>query len=133
MSGFKVATELAVVALGGAIGSVLRHCASLALAAIAPGAPFPWNILAVNAVGCLAIGVLGEAFLRWPESPLWLRPFLIAGVLGGLTTFSAFGHDTMRFIDVGDYARAGANILANLTLGLAAVAVGIWLVRLWPG
>lgn len=115
---------LLVFGFGGA-GAVLR----VGLAAAIGQRAFPWATLLVNLLGCLAIGVLHE-WLAWRAglSPLW-RPALIGGLLGGFTTFSAFGLETWALLQSG---RAGAAVLyalGSLALGVAGVAAGIALAR----
>ena len=105
--------EAMFVASGGAIGSVLRYGVSLLLAS-------PWGTLAVNVVGCFAIGVASE--LVGPT-----RLLLVTGILGGFTTFSAFGNETFAFLRAGDTRGAALNVVANVLLGLLAVALGRWL------
>lgn len=130
MSAFHIARDLAVVALGGAIGSVARYGVGMAVAAAIPSA-FPWGILIVNVVGCLTIGVLGEWFTLTKLAPEWWRLLLVTGFLGGLTTFSSFGYDTYRQLSIAEYGAALANIAANVTLGLTAVWIGVVIVREW--
>ncbi|HEY8122819.1 MAG TPA: CrcB family protein [Myxococcota bacterium] len=90
---------------------------------------FPWATLAVNFAGCLAIGALHEFLsVRVALSPLW-RPALIGGLLGGFTTFSAFGLETWQLLQSGRTAAALLYALGSVVLGIAAVAVGIALAR----
>ena len=104
---------LTQVALGGAIGAVLRYLTGLALA-------FPFGTLAVNIVGSFLIGVLWVALAdRGPWAPL-----LITGILGGFTTFSAFSLDTLRLVDAGRAPMAALYVLASVTLSLGACAFG---------
>lgn len=85
--------------------------------------------LAVNVIGCLAIG-LGAAML--PQGPL--RPILLGGLLGGFTTYSAFGLLTYAHVEQGRYGVVAAQVLLHVALGLAAVGLGLWLGRsLAPG
>lgn len=85
--------------------------------------------LIVNAIGCLAIG-LGAALL--PQGPL--RPILLGGLLGGFTTYSAFGLLTYGHAQQGRYGVFAAHVLLHVVLGLAAVGLGLWLGRaLAPG
>ena len=104
------------VALGGAVGAVLRWGAGLAL-------PFPYGTLAVNVAGALAIGIL------WVGLAQRLHPLLITGVLGGFTTFSAFSLDTLRLVEAGRIGAAGLYVLGSVGLSLLACAAGLWLVR----
>jgi CrcB protein len=113
-----------VFALGGA-GAVLRVGIGTAIGMRA----FPWATLLVNLVGCLAIGGLYEWLAeRHALAHLW-RPVLLGGLLGGFTTFSAFGLETWIMLQSG---RAGAAVLyalASVGLGVLGVAVGVAIVR----
>jgi CrcB protein len=111
-----------LVALGGSIGSVGRYFAVSAFSRYAPG--FPFGTLAVNVVGCFLMGVLGG----WTEDRA-LRAALGVGVLGGFTTFSAFGGDTLALAQ-SSFRLAALNVAANVGLGLAAVWAGRSLVGL---
>ncbi len=106
-------TTLSQVALGGAIGAVLRYLTGLALA-------FPFGTLAVNVVGSFLIGVLWVALA---DRGAWAA-LLITGVLGGFTTFSAFSLDTLRLVETGRAPMAALYVLASVTLSLGAVALG---------
>lgn len=118
---------LLLVATGGAAGSVLRYLAGLATKSIAGDSAFPWGTLVVNVLGCAAIGaVLDWLPSRGEQAEQW-RCLLVVGVLGGFTTFSAFGAETLALWRAGQLALALANVAAQLLLGLAAVAGGAWL------
>lgn len=118
---------LLLVALGGALGAVLRY---LVARAVGPAA-FPWATLCVNAVGCFGIG-LALAWLQraaaagtlGPERAADVRLFAVVGLLGGLTTFSAFGQETVALVRSGALGAAVGSIALNLGLGLAAVVLG---------
>ena len=84
---------LRCVAAGGAIGSVLRHVVGV-MALRHAGVDFPWGTLTVNVVGSLVIGVIGGAVASGATLAPELRLFLVTGILGGFTTFSAFSLDT---------------------------------------
>jgi CrcB protein len=118
----------ALLFVGGGIGAMAR----IALATVVQtrvGSAFPWGVLAVNWVGCLAIGALvAAADERRVLSP-GARELLVAGVLGGFTTFSAFGFDTWQLMSEGHVAAAVANVLASVIGGVVAVALGVQLVR----
>jgi CrcB protein len=122
--------ELLAVGLGGAIGSVLRHAMNVALLDRAAGSGFPLSTMLVNLTGCLLIGVIVQAHQAEAISATG-RLFLVTGLLGGLTTFSTFGHDTLRVAAAHGWRLAVANVAANVLLGLAAVAIGIGLGRGW--
>ena len=112
------------VALGSALGAVLRHATSDAFAAT--GAGFPWDTLTVNVIGSLVIGWL--AALSVPEGRLPLdenrRLFLMGGVCGGFTTFSVFSLETLALLQAGALPLAAANIAGTMVVCLAAVWVG---------
>jgi len=90
---------------------------------------FPWGTLAVNAAGCFLIGVLATlADVRGGVAP-GVRLFLVAGLLGGFTTFSTFGLETWRLVEDGRWPLAAANAVGSVALGLVAVIVGVVLAR----
>jgi CrcB protein len=110
------------IALGGAIGSVLRYLVSEA-AASAWGTDFPWGTVIANVTGCFIIGLF--ATLTGPEGRVFAgaltRQFVIIGICGGYTTFSSFSLQTLAMLQTGDVAKALANIAASLVLCLIAV------------
>ena len=108
------------VALGGAMGASLRYLVGLAVA-------FPLGTLCVNVLGSFAIGLLWAGFAQ-REIP-YLLPFLMTGVLGGFTTFSAFSLDTLRLLQDGRILGAGFYVLASVVLSLLACFLGLWLLR----
>jgi CrcB protein len=124
--------NLLLVGAGGFLGSVLRYLAGGAVQAAARHVHFPWGTLAVNATGCLLIGLLGGlAETRHVLSPEQ-RLFLITGFLGGFTTFSAYGFETYYLVRVGEPGLAAANALGQVALGLACVWAGHALAALLP-
>ncbi len=113
------------IGLGGFLGAVGRHLLGGWLQGLSHGR-FPWGTLAVNVLGCFLIGLLATQITRFPEA--W-RLFVVTGLLGGFTTFSTFGIDSVHLAK-GDFPVLGlANIAANLILGLSAVALGMFLTR----
>ncbi len=113
-----------LVALGGALGSVLRWSVSSWLARLSRDAAFPWGTLAVNIAGSAAIGfVLTLAFERGSVPPA-VRLFLVTGVLGGFTTFSAFSWETLTLMRDGHVLAATGYAGGSLLGGLAAAAAG---------
>lgn len=126
--------NLLLVALGGALGSVLRYLAGALVSRHAP-LDFPYATLAVNVVGCFIIGLLVPAFI--PHSPtaasghLHAKLLLVTGLLGGFTTFSAFGLETYTLYRGGHPTLAALNIVASVALGLGAVALGVRFGRIW--
>lgn len=116
--------KLLLIGTGGFIGSILRYLLSGAAQSFSQSIAFPYGTLSVNILGCLWIGVLSElAENRGLLSPD-VRAFLIVGILGGFTTFSAFGNETMALIRNGEPALALMNVGAHVVLGLGAVWLG---------
>ena len=111
------------IAAGGACGSVLRHAAQIGVQRVV-GHPFPVGTLLVNVVGCLLIGVVTAIAgpLAWREEH---RFAIMVGVLGGFTTFSAFGLETISLADHGRLPLAIANVVLSVALGLLAVWLGL--------
>ena len=112
------------VALGGALGSVARHAVNATVARMA-GQPSPVSTAIVNIVGCAIIGVLaGLIAAGGLRMTAVARTFVFVGVLGGFTTFSSFGLDTLTLAHDGRPLAAAANVLLQVSLGLAAVFIG---------
>ncbi|MGG7643264.1 fluoride efflux transporter CrcB [Rhodovulum sp. YNF3179] len=114
------------VALGGAIGAVGRYLTGLAALRLGAGG-FPYGTLTVNVIGSLAMGVVFVALTARGADRL--APFLMAGVLGGFTTFSAFSLDTLALWQEGRLIAAMAYVAASVALSLGAVAAGVALGR----
>lgn len=112
------------VAIGGALGSVSRYLLGTWTQTLSKSIDFPYGTLAVNLIGCFVIGFLSQlAEVRGaftPES----RALIFIGILGGFTTFSAFGNDTFNLLRDGETFNALANVGANVILGLALVWFG---------
>lgn len=108
---------------GGGLGALLRFGLSGFVQRMTDDA-FPIGTLVVNVTGCLVIGFLGAVF----TGPALVRDewrfFLLVGLLGGFTTFSTFGFETLALMDDGEWARAGLNLVASNGLGLVAVYIG---------
>lgn len=113
------------IALGSAFGGMGRYwCNELVAARMGP--EFPWGTLLVNVAGSLAIGML--AALNASLDNPWLgaegRAFVMVGLCGGYTTFSAFSLQTLILFNNGDWLRTGGNILLSVLLCLIAVWLG---------
>lgn len=118
---------LLLVALGGALGSVARYKLSGWILHHTIDWKFPAGTFAVNVIGCLVAGVLaGLAEKHGLLSPD-VRLLLFTGVLGGFTTFSAFGLETMFLLKRGDIMVAGLNIVLSVLVGLLALWFGLGL------
>jgi fluoride exporter len=114
------------VMIGGAVGAGGRYAVGTMLSARL-GPAFPWGTLAVNLIGGLAIGLLAGWLSRSGNDQL--RLLLIVGVLGGFTTFSAFGLDAVELIGRGQLPRAMAYIAASVAGSIMLTALGLALAR----
>lgn len=112
------------VALGGAIGAAARYGVGVAL--VRPGA-FPIGVLTVNIIGSFLMGLivvyLGQKMLSH------LNPFLMTGILGGFTTFSAFSLEAYTLFERGEVGQAAIYVIASVVLSIAALIAGIFIMR----
>lgn len=120
------------VALGGAIGASARHGLSLVtLRLFGPG--FPLGTLLANIIGGLLMGLLMGWLVRTlPENGQTLRLFIGVGILGGFTTFSAFSLDALRLLETKSYGLFFGYVGASVCLSIAAVALGLFMMRGTP-
>lgn len=114
------APVVAVVALGGGAGAVVRYAVSLAWP-VSAGA-FPWTTMWINVAGCALIGVLMVAVTEIRSAHRLVRPFLGTGVLGGFTTFSTYAVDIQQLLDGG----RGVTALAYLAATPVAALLAVW-------
>ena len=115
---------LLAIALGGALGAIARHSISVFCKA-SFGESFPYGTLVVNLLGCFCLGVVAELAIQWEAThpgriPVWLHRGIAIGLLGALTTFSTFGHETIRHLERQEYTAALVNILVSVVIGLIA-------------
>lgn len=113
--------KILLVLAGGGIGSLLRYGASGVFSKVGPG--FPIGTLLVNLIGSFLIGLLWGISEKAAFHPIW-RMFLFTGILGGFTTFSAYGLETFNLLREGKLMSAMANILLSNILGIALVIFG---------
>ncbi|MGE3164919.1 MAG: fluoride efflux transporter CrcB [Planctomycetota bacterium] len=121
--------KLLLAGCGGFLGSSARYLVQLALIRTSERWSFPTGVLVVNALGCFVIGLLAAGAPSRLSLSEGERAFLLIGVLGGFTTFSAFGLDTFELFASHEWGRALANVALNLILGLGAVAAGVFTAR----
>ncbi|MDV7142264.1 fluoride efflux transporter CrcB [Tropicimonas sp. TH_r6] len=117
---------LSHVALGGAIGASCRYLTGIGtLRLFGPG--FPHGTLTVNIVGSFIMGFIVVYLER--KNGTHLAPFLMTGILGGFTTFSAFSLDTIFLIEKGQIGTAALYAGASFACALLALVVGLWAAR----
>ncbi|CAN7551172.1 fluoride efflux transporter CrcB [Rhizobium sp. LjRoot98] len=121
-------THILLVAAGGALGSVLRYLVGLwTLRSFGPS--FPWGTLTVNITGSFLIGVFAEVIARKFGASAEMRVFLITGILGGYTTFSAFSLDAITLFERGEPVTALIYVASSVLLSALAVFAGLALMR----
>ena len=112
------------VAIGGALGSVFRYLLSTWTQVISKSIDFPYGTLAVNLLGCFVIGFLAQLAEARGVFASESRAFVFIGILGGFTTFSSFGNETINLLRDGETLNALANVGANVIFGLILVWLG---------
>jgi CrcB protein len=120
---------IVAVATGSALGGVGRYLIGEALP-VRGAHGFPVATLTVNVVGCFAAGFIAHLALTQSDFSPTTRAFLLTGICGGFTTFSAFSLETVRMVEAGASGRAAGYVAASLVLGVAAVVGGVSLARL---
>jgi len=125
--------RLLAIAAGGALGAVCRYAVVLGCVRLL-GDRFPYGVLAVNVAGCFGLGLLmHESWVSGDRLGLTAHAAMSVGLLGALTTFSTFGYDTVRLVELGRHGPAVLNVLANVGAGLTACWLGRLLGNsLWP-
>lgn len=113
-----------IVALGGALGSVFRYLLGTWTQTVSKSIDFPYGTLAVNLIGCFVIGFLSHLAEARGAFSSESRTFVFIGILGGFTTFSSFGNDTINLLRDGETFNALANVGANVIVGLVLVWLG---------
>jgi CrcB protein len=120
--------RLLLVAAGGALGSALRYLvATAALGWLGPA--FPWGTLIVNLTGSFLIGLVQALATEGLVLGEDTRLFLTSGVLGGLTTYSAFSYESVRLMESGASGPAWLNIVGTTAACLALCFLGLWVGR----
>ncbi|UHS56541.1 fluoride efflux transporter CrcB [Agrobacterium vaccinii] len=120
--------NIALVAIGGAIGSVARYLVGIWGVKLM-GPNFPWGTITVNVVGAFFIGLMVEVVARRFDASSEVRVFIVTGILGGFTTWSSFTLDTVVLFERGDLGLAAVYLLASLVVSFAAIFAGLALGR----
>ena len=124
----KSLVDAAIVFVGAGTGGVVRYGVQRG-GVVVFGADRPWATMAINVVGSLLIGLLFGWLAAKNVDVTRQKLFLLTGVLGGFTTFSAFSLDALRLWQSGSSALAAAYVVASVVLALVAVAAGVALTR----
>jgi CrcB protein len=117
-------TNILYVAIGGALGSVSRYLLGTWAQTISKSIDFPYGTLTVNLIGCFVIGFLSQLAEGRGAFTSESRLLMFIGILGGFTTFSSFGNDTINLMRDGNTFNALVNVGANVILGLFLVWLG---------
>jgi CrcB protein len=113
-----------LVSLGGVLGANARYWISI-WAAGRFGTEFPYGTLVANVTGSFLLGLFFGVLVSGFSSDPSMQLVIATGFLGAETTFSTFAYETIALIRFGDYRDAIRNIVANVTLGVAAAAAGL--------
>lgn len=116
---------LLMVAIGGAIGSVLRYVINIKIDQMHDFA-FPLGILSINIIGSFLMGLLAWLLTVHIQLPEAQRMGILVGVLGGFTTFSTFSTNTLELILEGQYITAFSNIVLSVVLCIIAAGLGLY-------
>lgn len=120
-------TSLSLVALGGAIGAALRFLTGLGVLRLFGSGDFPLAIIVVNVIGSFLMGVF--VVLAAQRGLTHFSLFVMTGLLGGFTTFSAFSLETVTLIERGQMGSAALYIVLSVGLSVGALALGLLAAR----
>ncbi|GIK79155.1 MAG: fluoride efflux transporter CrcB [Pseudorhodoplanes sp.] len=120
--------EYLIVFVGGGIGTAMRHFVNVTFVRVL-GNGFPWHTAFENLSGSFVMGVLTGYLAFKGHAPQPVRLFLMTGILGGYTTFSAFSLDTMLLWERGHLIRAALYIVLSVGGALAGIALGLTIAR----
>lgn len=124
--------SILLVGLGGFVGSIARYKLGGLVLHLTVQERFPFSTFAVNILGCLVIGLLAGFTERYEVFGSDTKLFLFTGLLGGFTTFSAFGLDAMLLVRRGELLIAALYAGASVVLGITAVWLGLRLISVFP-
>ncbi len=120
--------QLIAIAIGGAVGSVLRFMVSTNVHRLM-GKDFPYGTLTVNVLGSLLMGFLFTMLVERQISSVELRSGILFGLLGAFTTFSSFSFETLALMESGDWAKALVNVFVSVSACLLATWIGLGIGR----
>ena len=117
--------SLLLVALGGAVGSMLRYKIGATVLHHTEALQFPYGTFTVNVLGCAIAGLLGGLGERYAFLTAEMRLLIFTGFLGGFTTFSAFGVETIGLVERGEWTIAATYVVSSVLCGLVALFVAL--------
>jgi CrcB protein len=120
-------STISLVALGGAFGAACRFLVGVGVMRLTGPAEFPLAIITVNVIGSFLMGAFVVAAAH--KGLTHYSPFVMTGILGGFTTFSAFSLETVTLIERGQIAAAGAYVALSVALSLGGLMLGLWIAR----
>ena len=120
-------STVSLVALGGAIGAACRYLMGVGMMRLTGPVDFPIAVLSVNVIGSFLMGVFVVAATQ--KGLTHLSPFVMTGILGGFTTFSAFSLETVTLIERGQIAAAGVYVGLSVALSIGGLMLGLWIAR----
>lgn len=120
-------STVSLVALGGAIGAACRFLVGVGVLRLSGPSEFPLAIVAVNVIGSFLMGVFVVAAAH--KGLTHYSPFVMTGILGGFTTFSAFSLETVTLMERGQIAAAGAYVGLSVVLSIGGLMLGLWIAR----
>jgi CrcB protein len=122
--------NILIVGIGGFLGSILRYLISGYVQNVSQSISFPYGTLSVNIIGCFLIGIISQLVDLQIGMAAETRLFLMVGVLGGFTTFSAFGNETVNLLQDQRLFLSLMYIGSHLFIGLSAVFLGRMIIKL---
>lgn len=120
-------STVSLVALGGAIGAACRFLMGVGVMRLTGPADFPIAVLSVNVIGSFLMGIFVVAAAH--KGLNHLSPFVMTGILGGFTTFSAFSLEAVTLMERGQIAAAGAYVALSVVLSIGGLMIGLWIAR----
>ncbi len=120
-------STISLVALGGALGAACRFLIGVGVIRFTGPTEFPLAIITVNVIGSFLMGAFVVAAAH--KGLTHYSPFVMTGILGGFTTFSAFSLETVTMIERGQIAAAGAYVALSVALSLGGLMLGLWIAR----
>ena len=120
-------STVSLVALGGAIGAACRYLMGVGVMRLAGPSEFPVAVLSINVIGSFLMGVF--VVVAAQKGLTYLSPFVMTGILGGFTTFSAFSLEAVTLMERGQIAAAGAYVGLSVALSIGGLMLGLWIAR----